>query len=85
MKVTGIDLLPNGGINPSATIIDDEYNHYYFDLMLGIQDGFLFPLKIEDGKAYFLREGDGWIEDEIFPWEEYNKYITLKLEEELQD
>ena len=59
---------------------DDVYN---FELMMGIQGSFLFPVKIEDGVAYYADTDGNWSKDECFPREAYNKWVSEKLEEEL--
>lgn len=60
---------------------DDVYN---FEHMIGIQDRYVFPVKIEDGIAYFAESDGKWCEDECFPMEAYNLWVLKKLEEELE-
>lgn len=58
---------------------------YWFEVMIGVQGGFIFPVKVEDGVAYWCSKEGEWIEDEEFPFECYNQYVTKKLEESIHD
>lgn len=81
----GIDLLPNGGINESAQSGTDG-DYYYFDLMLGFQDGFLYPITFgDDGVALYLDKDGIWCEDDSFPYDKYNAYLAEKMEESIDE
>jgi hypothetical protein len=72
------------GISCGFPGIGDHDDRYNFEHMIGIQDSYVFPVKIEDGIAYYV-EGDGnWSVDECFPWQAYNKWAIEKLEKELE-
>lgn len=58
----------------------DEFQAYYFDLMIVSTNDALVPLKIENDRcAYYLGCDGFWKKDLTFPYDAYDNYVNTKI------